>query len=45
MTIVDFTTNRGEPVKEQVRVLLQTASLEDAELAKDRLEELVQASK
>lgn len=32
-------------VKEQVRVLLRTGSLEDAELAKERLEELVQASK
>lgn len=32
-------------VKEQVRVLLRTGSLEDAELAKEHLEELVQASK
>ncbi|WP_062008176.1 transposase [Arthrobacter alpinus] len=32
-------------MKEQVRTLLRTGSLEDAELAKDRLEELVQASK
>lgn len=32
-------------VKEQVRVLLRTGSLEDAELAKERLDELVQASK
>lgn len=32
-------------VKEQVRVLLHTGSLEDAELAKEHLEELVQASK
>ncbi|WP_449372217.1 ISL3 family transposase [Arthrobacter psychrolactophilus] len=32
-------------VKEQVRVLLRTGSLEEAELAKKRLEELVQESK
>lgn len=32
-------------VKEQVSLLLRTGSLEDAELAKQHLEELVQASK
>ena len=32
-------------VKEQLRVLLRTGSLEDAELAKKHLEKLVQASK
>ncbi|WP_425863799.1 transposase [Arthrobacter sp. TWP1-1] len=32
-------------MKEQVRFLLRTGSLEDAELAKERLEELVQESK
>lgn len=32
-------------VREQLRVLLRTGSLEDAELARDRLEELVETAK